>query len=724
MRVDRVRTPTVLQMEMVECGAASLGIILGFYGKIVRLTELRRNCGVSRDGSKASNVLAAARSYGMLAKGFKKDIKELHQLRYPFIAFWNFKHFLVVEGYKRDRVYLNDPATGPRTVSFKEFDEAYTGVALAMQPGPDFVKGGRKPSVLGGIWQRLQSSLGAFALCGLTALFLVLPGLAAPALSQVFVDNVLIRRMEDWARPIIFGMAVAALTKAFLTALQLRLLRRLKVKLSVAMSSRFVWHLFRLPADFYAQRYAGEVANRIALNDRAADNMSGKLASTAVDILMMFFYALVMWQFDAWLTLVAIVFAAVDFLVLRSIARHRVDSTRRLMHEYGRMAGVGLAGLQSIRTIKASALESDFFAKVVGHHAKAVNTHQTLAVANLYLSLIPKLVSALMAGLILVLGGFRVMDGALSIGMLVAFQSLATSFLLPVNNLMGLGAMLQDLEGDITRLDDVLQHPAPEPKPVPVDESSPVRLSGRIELKNIRFAYNPTQPPLVDGFSLTLDPGQRVALVGGSGSGKSTISRLVAGLYDPLEGEILFDGRSRDQIPESVMSASLAMVDQEILLFAGSVRDNLTLWDSTVADDQIERACKDASIHDDVVALPDGYDTRLIEGAANLSGGQRQRLEIARALSGEPTMLILDEATSALDAETERLIDQRIRLRGCSCLIVAHRLSTIRDADEIIVLEQGKIVQRGTHAKMVAEGGPYLKLVSIESAAMEADVAV
>jgi ATP-binding cassette subfamily C protein len=295
---------------------------------------------------------------------------------------------------------------------------------------------------------------------------------------------------------------------------------------------------------------------------------------------------------------------------------------------------------------------------------------------------------------------------------------------LPVNNLMGLGAMLQDLEGDITRLDDVLQHPATDSQPVAVDDSAAVRLSGRIELRNIRFGYNPTQPPLVDGFSLTLEPGQRVALVGGSGSGKSTISRLVAGLYDPLEGEILFDGMSRDQIPESIMSASLAMVDQEILLFAGSVRDNLTLWDATVSDEQIERACRDAAIHDDVVALPDGYDTVLIEGAANLSGGQRQRLEIARALCGEPTMLILDEATSALDAETERVIDQKIRLRGCSCLIVAHRLSTIRDADEIIVLEQGKIVQRGTHAKMLAEGGPYLKLVSIESAAMEADVAV
>ena len=724
MRVGRVHSPTLLQMEMVECGAACLGIILGYFGKIVRLTELRRNCGVSRDGSKASNVLAAARSYGMLAKGFKKELNELHQLKYPFIIFWNFNHFLVVEGYKRGRVFLNDPATGPRSVSFKEFDEGYTGVALAMQPGPEFKKGGKKPSVLGGLWLRLQSSIGAFVLCGLTALFLVIPGLAAPALSQVFVDNVLIRKMEDWARPIIFGMAIAALTKAILTALQLRLLRRLKVKLSVSMSSKFVWHLFRLPADFYAQRYAGEVANRIALNDRAADSMSGKLASTAIDILMMLFYALVMWQFDKWLTAVAIAFAATDFVLLRYIARRRVDSTRRLMHEYGRMAGVGIAGLQSIRTIKASALESDFFAKIMGHHAKAVNTHQTLAVANLYLSLIPKLVSALMAGLILVLGGFRVMDGALSIGMLVAFQSLATSFLMPVNNLMGLGAMLQDLEGDITRLDDVLNHPSEEEQKIGVDETSPVRLSGRIELKNLKFGYNPTAPPLVEGFSLTLEPGHRVALVGGSGSGKSTISRLVAGLYDPLEGEILFDGIPREKVPEGIMSASLAMVDQEILLFAGSVRDNLTLWDTTVADDQIQRACRDAAIHDDVVALPDGYDTRLLEGAANLSGGQRQRLEIARALCGEPTMLILDEATSALDAETERLIDQHIRRRGCSCLIVAHRLSTIRDADEIIVLEQGKIVQRGTHAQMVAAGGPYLKLVSIESSSIEADVAV
>jgi len=712
-------------MEMVECGAACLGIILGYHGRIVPLAELRRNCGVSRDGSKASNIVRAAREYGLTAKGYKKELQELAGVAYPYIVFWNFNHFVVVEGYRRGRVFLNDPATGPRTVTLEEFDEAFTGVILVFETTPQFVRGGSKPSVVGGLWNRLKSSVGAFLLCGLTSLLLVLPGLAAPAFTQAFVDNVMVRHMEDWARPIILGVVLAALMKGLLTAIQLRLLRRLKLKLSVSMTGKFVWHLLRLPADFYAQRYSGEVSGRIALNDRAADLLSGRLASTAIDALMIVFYAAVMLQFDRVLTAVAVGFAVLNFLVLRWIARKRVDANIRLVQDFGRLAGIAIAGLQSIRTIKASALESDFFSRFTGHYSKAVNTQQDLTVANLYVSLLPRFVSAFMSMLILVIGGMRVIDGALSIGMLVAFQSLVASFLGPVNNLLTLGSALQDVEGDITRLDDVLRNPVQiAPVATSVAQEMPVRLRGRIELRNISFGYNPVAPPLIEGLSLTLKPGQRVALVGGSGSGKSTIARLIAGLYEPTAGEILFDGKRRSEIPPSVMTNSLAMVDQDILLFGGSVRDNLTLWDPTIPDDQIVAACRDAAIHQDIVALPDGYKSHLYEGATNLSGGQRQRLEIARALSGDPSILILDEATSALDAETERVIDRRLRRRGCSCIIVAHRLSTIRDADEIIVLDHGKVVQRGTHDEMLAQEGPYWRLLYTDGSALAEEYVV
>lgn len=720
LRRGRVRTPTLLQMEMVECGAACLGIVLGFFERIVPLAELRRACGVSRDGSKASSVVQAARTYGLDAKGYKKDLKDLGSLQYPYIVFWNFNHFVVVEGFMKGRVHLNDPATGPRTVSLEEFDEGFTGVVLAMTPGPTFEPGGRKPSVALGLWNRLRSSIGTFALCGLTALLLVLPGLAVPAFMQVFVDQVLVQRLDDWVRPIIIGVLLAAVLRTALTAIQQRLLRRLQLKLAVTMASRFVWHLLRLPAEFYAQRFSGEIAGRISLNDRVADQLSGPLASTAVDLIMLIFYAVVMWQFDAVLTMIAVVLALTNFAILRYLSRRRIDANRRLAQEGGALAGVGVAGLQAIRNIKASALESELFGRVAGHYAKYVNSQQSLIQAGLVLGLLPRFVSSLMSLLILVVGGLRVMDGLLTIGMLVAFQSLVASFLGPVNSLLSLGSTLQDLEGDITRLDDVLRNPPSPSVETDADANAPVRLRGEVELRNLQFGYNPLQPPLIDGLSMTLKPGQRIAFVGGSGSGKSTVARLVAGLFQPSGGEILFDGKPRASIPAPVMANSLAMVDQEILLFKASVRDNLTLWDPTVPDDQIVRACRDASIHDDLVALPDGYDSLLAESASNLSGGQRQRLEIARALTGDPSFLILDEATSALDPETEQRIDVNLRRRGCSCLIIAHRLSTIRDADEIIVLDKGKIVQRGTHAGMMAAGGAYATLVHAGDAGIEA----
>ncbi|MEP7308764.1 MAG: NHLP family bacteriocin export ABC transporter peptidase/permease/ATPase subunit [Acidobacteriota bacterium] len=717
MRHGRVRTPTVLQMEMVECGAACLGIVLAYFHRNVPLTELRRACGVSRDGSNASSVLKAARSYGLEAKGYNKEVSGLADLAYPFVVFWNFNHLVVVEGAARERVFLNDPATGPRTVTSEEFDEAFTGVVLTMTPGPSFEKGGRRPSVLNGLRERLGSSIGTLILCGVTAFLLVLPGLAIPALIQVFVDRVLVERLGDWVRPIILGVIVASLLRAALMAIQQRLLRRLQLKLSVTMSSQFVWHLLRLPADFYAQRFSGEVAGRIGLNDRVADQLSGPLASTLVDMLMIVLYLGTMWQFDRVLTTIAFAFATANFLILRWMSRRRVDTNRCLSEEVGKFSGVAVSGLQSIRTIKASALESELFGRVAGHYAKMINTQQRLAITSLYLSLLPRLVSALMSLLILVIGGFRVMEGALTIGMLVGFQSLVASFLGPVHALLGFGTALQDVQSDITRLDDVL---ATRPAAEPVGAEGPVRLRGDVELRNLRFGYNPLAPPLIDGLSVTIRPGQRVAFVGSSGSGKSTIAKIAAGLYEPAGGEVLFDGRPRTTIPTAVMADSLAMVDQEIVLFAGTVRDNLTLWDPTVPDALVIRACEDAAIHDDIVALPDGYDSVLAEGAANLSGGQRQRLEIARALCVDPAVIILDEATSALDSDTEQLIDFNLRRRGCSCIIIAHRLSTIRDADEIIVLEHGKVVQRGTHTAMMAAGGAYSTLVRAGDTGIEA----
>lgn len=730
-RGSRVKTPTVLQMEAVECGAAALGIILGYYGRIVPLAVLRQECGVSRDGSTAVNIVKAAKQYGLTAKGFKKGLTALQELRCPYIIFWNFNHFLVVDGWGRDRIYLNDPATGPRTVTFQEFDEAYTGVVLVMEPGAEFRQSGRKPDLIRALSDRLKGSTYALIYCLLLGLILVIPGIAIPVFTQIFVDYILVQGQQDWLRPLLIGLLMTAILKGILSWLQLRYLRRLKIKLSVKMSSQFLWYLLRLPVSFYAQRYAGEIANRTNLNNKVADVLSGRLATTIIDIFMMFFYGIVMLQYDWILTAIGGFFAGINLVALQWLSRERKDANIRLGMEMGKTAGVAISGLQSIETLKSSALESDFFSRWTGYYTKAINSYQELGLQNQILSTLPTTLSQLAAVLLLVIGGFRVMDGDLTIGQLVAFQSLMLSFLEPVRRLVNLGGILQELEGDISRLEDVLSndldpqiqmnsfypnhHSSQEFTIPPTINSQNFRLRGQVQLENITFGYTPINPPLIENFNLSIQPGQRVALVGGSGSGKSTIIKLVTGLYQPWSGIISLDGKPISQIPRQVLTHSIALVEQDILLFAGTIRDNLTLWDSTISDRNLIRACQDALIHDVVISLPGGYDAELIEGGANLSGGQRQRLEIARALVRNPSILVMDEATSALDTETEKQLNQNLRRRGCTCIIVAHRLSTIRDCDEIIVFSHGQVVERGTHKQLYHLDGTYAQLIRNES---------
>jgi ATP-binding cassette, subfamily C, bacterial len=710
-------------MEAVECGAAALGIVLGYYHRIVPLAELRQACGISRDGSSAANVLIAAKNYGLDAKGFKKGVQNLMTLQPPYIIFWQFDHFLVVEGFDKERVYVNDPAVGRRTVSLEEFDRGYTGVVLLMEPGTDFQKGGKKKSVVEALQNRLKGSIAAFAYCVVAGFLLVIPNLAVPIFSQVFVDNVLIKHHLDWVPYLLVGMLLAVILQGLLTALQLRYLRKLKIKLSVTMSSQFVWHLLKLPVSYYAQRYSGEISSRIGINDRVASVLTGQLTTTVISAVMVVFYAAVMLRYNVLLTVVVALFAIANVIALRWVSRQRVDANIKAAQNYGKVNGVAIAGLQSIETLKASGLESDFFSRWVGYYTKATNAQQELNLVNQKLGLLPSLITSLSAVLLLGVGGWQVMQGRMSIGMLLAFQLLTISFLNPVNNLVRFGSTLQDLEGSLLRLDDVLDNETDSDLQVEQDQpknsrspsfQSSHRLTGYVELKNITFGYSKVAAPLIQNFNLSLKPGQRVALVGGSGSGKSTLAKIIAGLYQPWEGEVFFDETSRSAIPRSVLTNSVSVVDQDILLFADSIRANLTLWDSTISDQRLEKACIDAAIHDTILSIPGGYDALLIEGAANLSGGQRQRLEIARSLVNDPTILIMDEATSALDAETEKIIDQNFRRRGCTCLIVAHRLSTIRDCDEIIVLDRGKVVQRGTHEALWQEKGHYSRLILSE----------
>ena len=712
----RVRTPTVLQMEAVECGAASLSIILRHYGLYMALEELRVECGVSRDGSKANNVLKAARKYGMEAKGFKYSIEQLKGLKMPVIVFWNFNHFLVLEGAKGGRVYLSDPSGGPRSVSMEEFEGSYTGVVLVIEPGKEFKSGGDKPSFWVCLRPRLKGYEASVLFVMLTGLFLVIPGLVVPAFTRLFIDEVLVSQKSGWVQPILLGMAVTVVISMFLTWLQQYYLLRFETKLALTTSLKFFRHVLRLPIEFFSQRFGGEIGSRVAINDKVAKVLSEQVATLLMQMVTCLFFGILMFQYDWVLALIAIGFGLINMVAMRMVSRKRVDTSRRLLQERGKLMGTSMGGLQMIETLKATGGEAEFFARWAGYQAKALKAKQQLGMFSQMLGVLPPLLAAATTVGVLVVGGLRVIDGHLTMGMLVAFQTIVASFTRPINDFVNFGGQLQELQGDMNRLDDVLRYPedpmyerAELPRPAHLKEV--VKLTGKLEIRNMSFGYSPLERPLIEDFNLTIEPGQRVALVGGSGSGKSTVAKIVAGLYKPRSGEVLFDGMPREQIPPDLLNNSMGMVDQEIFLFQGTVRDNLTMWDSTIPDKNIMEAMKDAAIADIVTARPGAENSAVNEGGSNFSGGQRQRLEIARALVGHPTFLILDEATSALDPTTEKEIDNNLRRRGCSSLTVAHRLSTIRDADEIIVMNRGRIVQRGTHEGMKNVEGYYKHLI-------------
>jgi len=706
-RRKRVRTPLRLQMAASECGAVALSIVLAYYGLHVPLETLRIECGVSRDGSKASHLIQVARRYGLIAKGYTREPEQLAQMRIPLIVFWQFKHFVVVEGFGKDKVYLNDPANGRYSVTAQTFALNFTGIVLELFPGPQFVTSDTRRGLLTVLSQRLRGTGRQVLFLLLTGVALAVPNLLMPLLTQLFIDQYWLAGAVTWLKPLLLGLAITALLRSLLTWLQTQVVNRFYTQLSLAWSGRFLWHLLRLPALFYSQRSAGEICQRLAINQRLAALLAGNAAASLLALMMAVFYALFLFFLDAQLALLTLGVAGVNGLILSIITRRRSEMSQQVLMAQGQLNGAAMNGLRAIESLKAAGNEGDFFTRWAGLHAKLLNSQQQFAIASLWLSALPATLHVLNTIAILTLGSLNIIAGTLTLGALVAFQSVAMSFMLAISQLLEVGSKIQVIAGDLQRLEDVMNQ-APV---VSEQDSAPAAhppLAGHLALHQISFGFCPLDPPLLKQISFTLQPRQQVALVGASGSGKSTLAKLIAGLYTPEAGEMLFDGKPRPLF----MHRDLAFVDQEITVFAGTLRDNLSLWQDDIPEADLIQAARDACIHDLIMSRPGGYDALIQEGGGNFSGGELQRLDLARALATNPRLLILDEATRMLDPHNERLIYANLRRRGCTCLILSHRLATCQACDEILVLEAGKLVQRGTPAALQAVEGAYRRLIA------------
>ena len=709
------KVPVIMQMEALECGAACLAMVMAYYNKWIPLEQVRYDCGVSRDGSNAKNILLAARNYGFEAKGYRFETDSIQKEgEFPCIIHWNFNHFVVLDGFKHNKAYLNDPARGEVSVSMKEFDESFTGICLMIEPGEDFVPSGKPKSVIEFVKKRLKGTGPLVALVALTAIISYLFGLINPIMSQIFMDRLLTGQNKEWLLPFIGVMSLLAILQLIVQAVNTIYSLKINGKLAVVGSSSFFWKLMKMPIEFFSQRMVGDILQRSSTNASLASSLVNTIAPLALNAIMMIFYLVIMIRYSLVLTLVGIVSVVFNLFMSNYISKKRINFARVQMRDAGKLASTGMNGIAMIETIKASGAENGYFEKWAGYQASLNSQGVKYANTNAYLGLIPSFVSSLASYAVLFLGVYYAMYHNFTIGMIMTFQSYLSSFISPAMSLIGASQTIQETRTEMERVEDVMQYPDdPMFKDEPYDENKDYsKLKGEVELKNITFGYSRLAEPLIKDFSMHLKPGQSIALVGTSGCGKSTIAKLVSGLVTPWSGEVLFDGKPIAEIDRSVFTGSLAVVDQEITLFEDTIGNNIKMWDKSIEDFEMILAARDAQIHEDIMQRENGYQHKLTENGKDLSGGQRQRLEIAMVLAKDPSIIILDEATSALDAQTEFQVVQAIKDRGISCIVVAHRLSTIRDCDEIIVLDKGQVMERGTHKELYKNGGLYSELVS------------
>ncbi|MCL2279640.1 MAG: NHLP family bacteriocin export ABC transporter peptidase/permease/ATPase subunit [Oscillospiraceae bacterium] len=704
------KTPFIMQMETLECGAAALCMVLAHYGKWIPLEQVRSDCGVSRDGCNARNIYRAAVSYGLKPTAYRMEPEELRNIECPAIIHWNFNHFVVLNGFKKKCAVINDPGRGTVEVSLAEFDQAFTGIVLVFETTENFVPEGKPRSVLRFAMARMKGTLAAFVFVFLMGAFASLVDILNPVFTRIFMDDILSGQNRQWLIPFIIAMLVALFIRLVLSVINSIYRLRMEGKFAVSANAEFMWHVFRLPMDFFSQRYVGDIMIRQGSNEGIASMIISQLSPILINMGLMVFYFIMLINYNPILTAIGIGSAVFNMIFSQYMAKKSVTFARLSQSSGGNLNSVTMSSIDMIETIKASGAESGIFERYSGYLTRQHNANIAGERFSLKFGMIPSVIGQILNTAVMLVGVMFIMDGYMTIGTIAAFQGFLGSFLAPISQLAGVMQSFTTMRTNMERIEDVMNYKR-EP-----DSTGEVtgKLSGSLKIDNITFGYNKLSEPLLKDFSMELHPGKQVAIVGTSGSGKSTLAKLITGLYQPWEGEILFDGHKKTQIDEYSFRSSVSMVDQEITLFEDTVSENLRMWDPSIEDFVVTLAARDADIHETIVSRPGGYAQTIAENGKNFSGGQRQRLEIARVLAQEPTIAILDEATSALDAKTEETVMNNIRKIGCSCVVIAHRLSTVRDCDEIIVLEKGNVVERGTHEELYSRGGKYSELIATE----------
>ena len=712
------RVPVIIQREALECGATSLGMVLAYFGKWVTPEQLRLDCGVGRDGSSAKNIIKAARNYGLEARAFRTEPEELKKRGvFPCILHWNFVHFVVLCGFRGGKAVINDPDRGRIAVDWEEFDRSFTGVCLTFRPGENFVPDGKRRSVVKFAKQRLHRMGGAFAFIALTSLIASVVGILTPAFTSMFADYLLTGEYDDLLLPFIIALS-AVFAVQFVTALiQKWRLTALESKLSSVANASFMWHVLRLPVEFFSQRMAGDISARQSKNESIAYSLIQQLAPLLFNLIMLVVYLAIMINYSLILTLIGVASIVLNMFVSLLVSRKRVNITKVQVRGEGNLSGQTISGIEMIETIKSSGAENGFFEKWAGYQATVNTSSVKFSKLNSYLGSLPSIISTLADVAILITGIWLIIDGQFTSGALLAFQGFMTSFSTPVNDLIGVGQSVQEMRTDMDDIEDIMSYPTDVPDRIEneiVEGESYNKLSGAIVMKDVTFGYSRLDPPLIEHFDLTLEPGKSVAFVGPSGCGKSTLSKLITGLYKPWSGEILYDGRRREDINRAVFTGSIAVVDQDIILFNDTIANNIKMWDTSIEDFEMIMAARDAQLHESIMLRDGGYNHVILDGGKDFSGGERQRMEIARVLAQDPTVIVMDEATSALDAKTEFDVTNAIKQRGVTTVVVAHRISAIRDCDEIVVLDGGKVVERGTHEQLMQKNGLYARLITSE----------